>query len=335
MKILVGPLAVVALLLGVWASRDRGAKSDAAADTDAETNARAPDLQILELGPQARRNLRLKSAPARPTSYWRTITIPGMVEDRPGISDRGVTSPAVGSVAEIHVYPGDTVRPGEAIVSISLFSEYLQATQTQLFKAHQETLLLEQEVDRLSAVASAGGIAGAKLIQLENDRQRQQTLIKSARQELLNRGLSPGQVDQVVEGSFVSTIQVVAPPSRTVKQLFEYAEVKPVKDDETARNQRDVSIAYEVQSLAVELGQTVQAGQLIAGLANHEHLYVVGHAFKREAGLLEQAAQDERELEIEFSDDDVSRWSSIVQSFQIRHLSNSIDVESRTFVFFF
>ena len=94
------------------------------------------------------------------------------------------------------------------------------------------------------------------------------------------------------------------------------------------------SIAYEVQSLAVELGQTVQAGQRIADLANHRHLYVVGHAFKREAGWLEQAAQQGREIDIKFADDAAQHWPLLDQKFQIRHLSNSIDPESRTFDFF-
>ncbi|MEL6110981.1 MAG: MchE protein, partial [Planctomycetota bacterium] len=264
-----------------------------------------------------------------------TVTIPGMVQDRPGISDRGVTSPAVGSIAEIHVYPGDTVRPGERLVTIALFSEYLQATQSELFKASREIALLRKDIERLSAVADSGGIAGSKLIQMRNDIERQETLTRSARQELLNRGLSPTQVDQVIQGKFSSTIEVVAPPppaianSSGVDREFAITQASFVTNDSLGE-----PIAYEVQALAIELGQTVQAGQLIADLANHRHLYVVGYAFKREAGLLEQVARDAREIEIEFADDDAELWPALPQSFQIRHLSNSIDVRSRTFDFF-
>ncbi len=56
--------------------------------------------------------------------------IPGEVADRPGLSDRGVTSPAVGVVTAIHAFPGDTMRPGDPLFTLRLFSEYLQATQT-------------------------------------------------------------------------------------------------------------------------------------------------------------------------------------------------------------
>ena len=62
-------------------------------------------------------------------------------------------------------------------------------------------------------------------------------------------------------------------------------------------------LAYEIQELAVELGQQVQAGQLLAKLSNHQSLYVVGHAFKQEAPFLEQAAQERRPISIEFAED--------------------------------
>ncbi len=93
-------------------------------------------------------------------------------------------------------------------------------------------------------------------------------------------------------------------------------------------------IAYEVQSLGVELGQTVQAGDLLASLANHQSLFVAGHAFKREAGLLEQAAQAATALNIEFAEDAAEFWPNNDQQFQIRHLANTIDSATRTFDFF-
>jgi cobalt-zinc-cadmium efflux system membrane fusion protein len=58
------------------------------------------------------------------------------------------------------------------------------------------------------------------------------------------------------------------------------------------------------------------------------------HAFKREAAFLEQAAQEKRPIEIEFAEDDDGRWPDLQQMLKIRHLSNSIDTNSRTFDFF-
>lgn len=290
-----------------------------------------PELQILELGEQARKNLNLVSKAVRPTDYWRTITIPGAVADRPGISDRGVTSPAVGVVSEIHVYPGDTVRAGQRLMTLRLFSEYLQATQTQLFTASQEVKLVQQQIDRLSEVASTGAVSGSRLIDMRNELQRQLTLIQAAKQELLNRGLTPAHIAAVTEGTFVSTIDVMAPPARIDNAVLQ-GRVEP--EVQTVGYSNGTEIAYEVQSLGVELGQTVQAGDLLASLANHQSLFVIGHAFKREAGLLEQAAQNETPLKIEFAEDSAELWPAIEQPFQIRHLSNTIDTATRTFDFF-
>lgn len=304
-----------------------------------ESNARKDDsdlvskaeLDVLELKEQARKNLQLTVKAARPTDFWRSITIPGIIVDRPGVSDRGVTSPAVGVVSEIHVYPGDTIRPGQKVVTLKLFSEYLQSTQTQLFKAAQETKLLQDQLDRLAAAASSGAVSSSRVIELRNEYQRQQILIQASRQELLNRGLSPELVALVSEGSFVSTIDVSAPPPRANAVSLNGAEKS---DFQTVGFQTVSELAYEVQSLGVELGQTVQAGDLLASLANHQVLYVVGHAFKREASLIEQSAQNKVPVQIEFAEDAVDAWPDLQQEFQIRHLSNTIDRETRTFDFF-
>lgn len=301
-------------------------------DAERQTATDKGESKILELGDKARKNLRLTVKAARPTDYWRTITIPGVVADRPGVSDRGVTSPAVGVVTDVHVYPGDTVRPGQKLVTLRLFSEYLQATQTQLFKASQEVKLVQEQLDRLSSAANSGAVSGSRLIELRNEFQRQQTLIQASKQELLNRGLDPVQIAAVSSGNFVSTIDVVAPPERAPESVLDGL-VKPAVQ---VVNYSSINsgIAYEVHSLGVELGQTVQAGDLLARLSNHQALYVVGHAFKREAGLIGQAARNGAIVKIDFAEDSAELWPATDQTYSIRHLSNTIDPSTRTFDFF-
>jgi multidrug efflux pump subunit AcrA (membrane-fusion protein) len=325
----------------LWVSRDsllRGQQESVVQTASVPGPVEDGALEVLELGPAARRNLALVTQAARTTEYWRTISIPAIVQDRPGISDRGVTSPAVGVVSEIHVYPGDTVRSGERLATLQLFSEYLQATQTQLFKATQEITLLRSEIDRLSKLATTGAVSQTRIIELQNDVNRQQTTIQAARQELVTRGLSSYQIDEISRGRFVSSLDLVAPPPRAAEP---FAEAGPgqqnVSADIAADSKKangEAAMAYEVQSLAVELGQTVQAGDLVAHLANHQSLFVVGHAFKRESSALEKAALEARPVEIEFTDDQSKLWPPLEQTFRIRHLSNAIDPQSRTFDFF-
>jgi hypothetical protein len=296
-----------------------------------QNNPDKPELRILELGEQARKNLNLVVKAVRPTDYWRTISIPGVVADRPGISDRGVTSPAVGVVSEIHVFPGDTVSPGQRLVTVRLFSEYLQATQTQLFKASHESKLVQNQIDRLGDAAASGAVSGSRLVELKNELQRQQAMVQAAKQELLNRGLTLSQIDAISTGTFVSAIDVVAPPPRADLALLQGLVKDPIQ---TVSYSDGADVTYEVQSLATELGQTVQAGELVVSLANHQALYVIGHAFKREAGQIEQAAQRSTPVQIQFAEDSAELWPLLEHEFQIRHLSNTIDLETRTFDFF-
>jgi len=338
LKSLAGPAIVIGVVVAMWFFRDslfnlsEPTSSDA---TASETDQSAEKQTVLEISAQARKNLGLVSKPAKPQEFWRTVLIPGEIADRPGISDRGVTSPAVGVVTEIHAFPGDMIRPGGSLFTLRLFSEYLQATQTQLFKARQETAIIQAEIDRLSSAVSSGAVSKSKMIELNSDISRQNTLIQSARQELLTRGLHPEQVAQIEAGNFVSTVDVVAPPVMPTPISSNTGSPNPVQQASLLTDVPSTQgFAYEVQDLSVELGQQVQAGQLLAQLSNHQSLYVIGHAFKREAPFLEQAAQEQRPIDIEFAEDVEGRWPDLQQSFEIRHLSNSIDRESRTFDFF-
>ena len=283
---------------------------------------------MLKLSEQARKNLGLVSKAAKPQAYWRAIQIPGVIADRPGRSDRGVTSPAVGVVAAVHAFPGDTVRAGGRLFALRLFSEYLQNTQAELFKATSETQLISEERTRVETLAKTGTIAGSRMIELNQQLRRQQAAIQGYRQDLLTRGLNPEQIDGVSNGKFVASIDVLAPPLLPVSSDVAEPGSDNLIDDASQ------SLAYEVQELKVELGQQVQAGQALSVLANHHSLYLTGHAFKQDAPFLEQAAQRGWPIQVEFAEDDHEKWPALNQVFQIRHLANSIDVANRTFDFF-
>ena len=202
----VGPAVIIIAFAVIWFYQDEWFGSDDVVETTAATqsNSSAEKQTVLEISAQARRNLGLVSKPARPQTYWRSVTIPGVVADRPGVSDRGVTSPAVGIVTAIHAFPGDTMRPGDSLFTLRLFSEYLQNTQTQLFKANQEASIIQAEMERLAGAASVGAVSQGKMIELRANLTRQRAIIQSSRQDLLTRGLLPDQIDQVQQqGEFV------------------------------------------------------------------------------------------------------------------------------------
>jgi cobalt-zinc-cadmium efflux system membrane fusion protein len=301
--------------------------------TQAQKEQAAPPIQeakTLKMTEQARKNLGLVSRPTKPQAYWRTIEVPGEIVDRPGYSDRGVTSPAVGVVTEVHAFPGDTVKPGDRLFTLRLFSEYLQNTQSELFKATREIQLITEQHARLEGLVKSGGVPEARLIELDNQLRRQKALIQSYQQDLLTRGLNPEQIKSVADGTFVSTIEVVAPAVMDHKKNS--SEIQPVVFNVTGG---DVDgLAYEVQELNVELGQQVQAGQLLSTLANHHALFIEGHAFKREASFLAKAAENNWPIRCSFAEDDQVDWPAFDQTLEIRHLANAVNSETRTFNFF-
>ncbi len=303
----------ILIAAGGYLTRDRWMQwlgRPTAEQVPAETPLPRADVKVLKVSPQARKNMGLVSKPVTLETYWRTILLPGEIVDRPGVSDRGITSPAVGTVAEVHAFPGDTIRPGDRLFTLRVFSEYLQNTQSELFKAARETVLLDEQRKRLAGLSREGAIAEVRIIEIDNQLRRQNALLQAYRQDLLTRGFQQSQIDGVAEGRFVSTIEIVAPPHTPVAAAELTPEALKLIDD------RQNGPTYEVQELKVDL------------------LYIEGRGFKGEASLLARAAENRWPVEAEFAEDDARTWPPLEQTLTIRHLANTMDPASRTFGFF-
>src|SRR5262245_57790727 len=102
-------VGAVSALAAVWVSRDlwRGVLFPEK-EKDEAKDAHAHDDRIT-LSPQAIENLRLDVKQVRPTTYPRTIEMPGTIVEQRGRSDRGVPTPLGGIVTRILAVPGDTV----------------------------------------------------------------------------------------------------------------------------------------------------------------------------------------------------------------------------------
>jgi biotin carboxyl carrier protein len=277
-------------------------------------------LERVELSPQARANLRLESAPLVPAAFWKVIELPGQVVDRPGVSDRGVAAPAAGVVTRVYRFPGDSVTAGEPLLSMRLTSEAMHAAQRELLKATQEIEITENMRERLSATAAGGGIPQIRITEIDNELKRLAVAQRAYRLELQSRGLGPQQIEEIGGGKFVTELQVLAP------------EPHPAELPERATS--EYPRLFEVQQLKVELGQQVQAGEMLCVLARHQDLYIEGRAFRHELPLLERSIEHAWPVEVEFTDDDPSRWPRPQAEFTIRHVSNTIDPASHTFAFY-
>lgn len=289
-------------------------------DHDPEPS-RAP-VERVTLTTQAQKNLQLVAKPLKAETFWKTITVPGMIVDRPGYTDRGIVAPVAGVVTRIHRFPGETVDAGDVLFTIRLLSEAIHLTQTELYKATQDAVLAEEQRKRLASAVSDGTLPKVREIEIDNQIARYQIAIRAARKELENRGLAADQIDEAAKGNFVAEIAIRSG-----------AWNGPNVNRSIEEKANDASRRYEMQELKVELGQQVQPGQSLCVLANHQLLAIEGRAFREETPLLERAVREDWPIEIDFQEDASAGWLTLVQPYAIRYLSNTIDPATRTFVF--
>lgn len=282
----------------------------------------------IRLSPQARANLNLVSKPLKPTSYWRTVEFPGVIVDRPGVTDRGVVAQVSGVVTDVHALPGDAVEPQAPLFTLRLTSDSLYDSQLELFKATKDTEISRSQLERLSKVAQSGVVAGVRVIEIENQIERLSATVQGYIQDLKARGLPADQIESVAEGKFVTEI-VVRAPAELERRV---ADVAPGAVNKSPGEQ--AAFTFEVQSLAVELGAQVSAGQVLCHLADHRTLLVEGRGFKNDMSNVQAAIQNGWEVEIELPPDAEADWPAMPEKLPIDHVANAIDPETRTFAFY-
>jgi cobalt-zinc-cadmium efflux system membrane fusion protein len=272
----------------------------------------------VRLSAQARANLNLVAKPVQPGTYWRTVEFPGVIVDRPGITDRGVVAPITGVVTQIHAFPGDAIEPGAPLFTLRLTSEPLYNSQLELYKALQDVQIAQRELDRIANAAATGAIPRARLIDVENQIQRATATINSYRQDLRARGLTPEQVALAETGRYVTETIVPA----------------PAVSSQVAASTGAAPFSFEVQTLAVELGQQVSAGEVVCHLADYRSLLIEGRGFKDDMSLVQAAVKNAWDAQVEFELPAGADWPPLPERLPIHHMANTLDPETRAFSFF-
>jgi len=312
-----------------WGWREWHSVTDAATEPHAATG-QTPAIGAtpVRLSKQARANLKLVAKPLKPTTYWRTVEFPGVIVDRPGITDRGVVAPVTGVVSKVHAFPGDAIEPDAPLFTLRLTSDSLYNSQLELFKATKDTEIARSQLERLSDAAESGALPEARLIEIENQIERLSATVQAYMQDLKARGLPTDQIASAAEGKFVTEI-IVRAPAEQVERASDKSMVSVASSpNETA------PFTFEVQSLNVELGAQVSAGTVLCHLADHRTLLIEGRGFKNDMSSVQEAIKNGWEVEMELPPSAEGDWPALPKKFAIDHVSNSIDPETRTFAFY-
>lgn len=330
----IGALGVCAgmLIMARWYRHSEGNGAGIRGAGDPNTESHEPTFAgrptSVQLSVPAQRNLELISKRLVPDTFWKSIELPGVIEDRPGISDRGVVAPLTGVVAKIHALPGSSVEPNAPLFSIRLVSESLHTSQLELFKASKEIAIARRKHQRLAAVAQSGALAQSRIIDIEDEIERLEVTVEAYRQDLQSRGLTADRIEAAAQGEFITEIVVRAPGEEALRSSH-VAQVAYVGADPEQSNFR-----FEMQSLNVELGQQVDAGQVLCFLADHRELVIAGHGFKDDVPWLQEAARQGWDVDVDFDEAGPGRWPTLPQKLQIQYVANVVDAQSRTFVFY-
>jgi membrane fusion protein, heavy metal efflux system len=269
------------------------------------------DQWVIELSEQARKNIGLSLVSVAPQDFSRTITIPGVVAERPGRTLITVSAPLRGIVTQLTPLAGEAVSPAGHLAELRIMHHELADLQRSLLSAIERREVVQREVSRLEEVAASGVVAGKTVLERQYELQTLDASIRTDRQALVLHGLTPEQVDQIVaQRQLLSTVEIRAP---------DLAPGEHYLGD------------YHVVELLVRPGEHVEAGSPLLLLADHCELYVQGRAFEHDAVALHRAAEKELGVRVLVQE---GGERSEVSPLTILYVENQVDRDSRALRFY-
>jgi cobalt-zinc-cadmium efflux system membrane fusion protein len=271
----------------------------------------------IELSPQARKNIGLtddKIQPIKLQPFTRSITIPGMVVERPGRSVIEVTAPFTGHIDRIFPSEGESLKIGQKLFNLRLTHEELVQTQATLLQTAVDLEVIDKEVARLEKLSADGAIAGKRMLELKYERGKKESLLEATRQALLLHGISKTQVATIL----------------SKRELFKELTITVGEGDEP--DEKSAGTLYQVQSIKVAQGQHVEAGTTLMVLADHAELYIQGEAFERDVADINRVADDKSPVTAVLETDGAK--SEIIDNLQILYLASQLDPQKRTLDFY-
>lgn len=319
------PIVLIAAGVAAWFTQDQwkpqaqrfmdyiqNKKVDSEEDVEEAAPSETPDT--LTLSPTAWKNIGLETATVEPRDFEKVVSVPAMVVERPGRSNNDITAPMTGVVTQVYPLERQAIEPGDAMFDMRLTHEDVVTAQTDFLAGLQNLDVANQELSRLQNIGE-GVIPGKRIIEQRYVRDKAQSEISAKRQSLLLHGISEDQIAKMEKAREVlREITVVAP--------------------DYPRNHEHEGIAhqYSVQSIEVNRGQSVEAGQLMAKLADHCLLYIEGKAFEDDARRLVAASENGSTIQVVPTSGNYD--SDEVLDLKVQSVANEIDQQSRALKFY-
>jgi cobalt-zinc-cadmium efflux system membrane fusion protein len=269
----------------------------------------------LSLSPQARSNLRLSVVEVARQPFEKTVAIPAMVVERPGLARIEISAPLTGVVTNVFRTKGETVTPGQPLFTLRLTHEELVELQREFLGTLEQIDVVRREVDRLKNVTQSGAVAGKTYLERQYELQKLEAALRTFREALVLHGLTGDQVDQIVSSRTLFKEMVVAVP---------------------AVNRASAGVGeqslLQLKDLSAYVGQHVEVGQQLCLLSDYRELYVEGQAFEKDAPQLERAAENGWTMRIVC--DVAGSETQRMEDLRLLFVSGEVDPESRALRFY-
>jgi multidrug efflux pump subunit AcrA (membrane-fusion protein) len=267
----------------------------------------------IELSDAALKNIGYQPYTVVLGDYERTISMPGMVVERPGKSQIRVSAPLSGVVTRSYVMQGEAVAPGSPLFDIRLTHEELVSAQGVFLETAEALDVVAAEIRRLESLTE-GVVAGKRVLEQKYERQKLEAKMRAQRQGLLLHGLSEAQVDEIL----------------ATRRLLKSLKVNAPSHEDCPTCHTDHP--FHVQALEVQTGQQVAAGDALCVLADHCELYIEGTAFEVDVQHLRDALENDTPLS---ADVRVSaKREREVGDLKLLYLSDQVDRQSRALHFY-
>ena len=275
----------------------------------------------IELSPQARKNIGLTVAKVKPSSFERSITVPGMVMERRGQTKLRIVAPLTGIVTRIYAIEGEALTPGQPLFDLRLTHEDLLQAQVEFLKIVEELDVVQKELARLEPVAAKGAIPQKTLLDRQYEQQKLDASLRAQREALLLHGLNADQIDEIVKARHLRSNLTVTVPQTT---RLDHA---PATND-TPESDR----LFVVEDLKVESGRLVSAGDLLLSLADYSSLYIAGDAFEQDAKAVGTAVGEHWKVTPLINNED--QTLTPLPPLPILYLADEVDPGTRTLHFY-
>lgn len=282
------------------------------------------DLTALGISTQAEQTIGLKVCRIELKPYQRSVIVPAMIVERPGHSVVRVTAPLSGIITSIAVVQGEAVTAGQALITVRLTHEELVQAQSNLLRSLAELDVVERELKRLEPLAKDSLIPRKTVLEREYEQQKLEAVIKAQRQALSLHGLNEEQIASILaDRELLRELTVSAPL---------HAKARADKSSADDKGKQPGERLWQVQELAVELGQHVEAGNLLCVLADHAELYIEGTAFEQDSGEIERAVSENSAVTAVIESD--ASEAELVPALHILYVADKVDAQSRAFHFY-